>query len=116
MHSFAEGSPMEDAAFVARFRSRISYRGLLWFYLTHPRDSYTALRFSLDEAGIQRPNLGNFDARTGYPPFQLSLAFSFWSDLKSRAFNLRGSRYLFPFIGLAAAAGTLFPAHRRSLR
>ena len=82
MHSFAQGSPMEDAAFVERFRSRISYGGLLWFYLTHPRDAYTALRLSLDEAGVQRPNLGNFDVHTGYPRFRTSRAFSFWSDLK----------------------------------
>ncbi len=115
MHSFAEGSPMEDAAFVARFRSRISYRGLLWFYLTHPRDAYTALRFSLNEAGIQRPNLGNFDIHTGYPRFQASRAFSFWSDLKKLAFNMKGSRYLFAFLGLAAIVGTLLAAQRRSL-
>jgi hypothetical protein len=69
MHSFAEGSPMSDASFVERFRSRVSYVGLGWFYLTHPRDAYTALRFSLNEAGAQRPNLGNFDvsAVSGQP-------------------------------------------------
>jgi hypothetical protein len=115
MHSFAEGSPMSDATFVERFRSRISYGGLGWFYLTHPRDAYTALRFSLSEAGIQRPNLGNFDARTGYPRFQSSRAFAFWSDLKRWAFDQRGSRYLFTFIGLSAVVGTLLAAQRRSL-
>ena len=115
MHSFAQGSPMEDAAFVERFRSRISYGGLLWFYLTHPRDAYTALRFSLDEAGVQRPNLGNFDVHTGYPRFRVSRAFSFWSDLKKLAFDMRGSRYFFTFLGLAAVVGTLLAAQRRSL-
>jgi hypothetical protein len=115
MHSFAEGSPMEDAAFVERFRSRITYGSLLSFYLTHPRDAYTALRFSLDEAGIQRPNLGNFDVHTGYPRFQVSRAFSFWSDLKKSAFNTRGSRYFFTFLGLAAVVGMLLAAQRRSL-
>ena len=115
MHSFAEGSPMEDAVFVERFRSRISYRSLLWFYLSHPRDAYTALRFSLDEAGIQRPNLGNFDVHTGYPRFWASRAFSFWSDLKKWAFNMRGSRYFFTFLGLATVVGALLAAQRRSL-
>ena len=116
MHSFSEGSPMDDASFVERFRSRITYGSLAWFYLTHPRDAYTALRFSLNEAGIQRPYLGNFDVRTGYPRFHASRAFAFWSDLKRWAFNEKGSRYLFTFIGLAAAVGTMLAAQRRGLQ
>jgi hypothetical protein len=115
MHSFAEGSPMDDASYVERFRSRISYGGLAWFYLTHPRDAYRALRVSLNEAGTQRPNLGNFDVHTGYPPFHASRAFAFWSDLKRRAFNERGSRYLLTFIGLSGFVGILLAAQRRSL-
>jgi hypothetical protein len=115
MHSFAEGSPMSDDSFAERFRGRITYGGLVWFYLTHPRDAYMALRFSLNEAGIQRPYLGNFDVSTGYPRFHASRAFAFWSDLKRRAFNERGTRYLFTFIGLAAVVGTLLAAQRRSL-
>jgi hypothetical protein len=115
MHSFAEGSPMDDASFVERFRRRISYGSLAWFYLTHPRDAYTALRSSLNEAGTQRPNLGNFDVHTGYPRFHASRAFAFWSDLKRWAFNKRGSRYLFTFIGLSALVGILLAAQRRSL-
>jgi hypothetical protein len=115
MHSFAEGSPMEDRAFVERFRHRISYGSLIWFYLTHPRDTYTALRHSLNEAGAQRPNLGNFDRQTGYPPFHTSRAFAFWSGLKKRAFDRQGSRYLFTFLFLAAAVGALLAAQRVSL-
>ena len=106
---------MDDASFVERFRSRISYGRLAWFYLTHPRDAYTALRISLNEAGTQRPNLGNFDVHTGYPRFHASRAFAFWSDLKRWAFNKRGSRYLFTFIGLSALVGILLAAQRRSL-
>ena len=77
MHSFAEGSPMEDGAFVERFRKRISYGSLLLFYVMHPRDTYMALRLSLNEAGAQRPNLGNFDRHAGYPPFHASRASRF---------------------------------------
>ena len=106
---------MSEDSFVERFRGRITYGGLVWFYLTHPRDAYTALTFSLNEAGTQRPYLGNFDVRTGYPRFHASRAFAFWSDLKRWAFNERGSRYLFTFIGLAAVVGTLLAAQRRSL-
>ena len=107
---------MEDDAFVQRFRGRITYGGLAWFYLTHPRDTYMALRFSLNEAGAQRPYLGNFDVRTGYSRFQTSQAFAFWSDLKRWAFNGRGSRYLFTFIGLSVVVGILLAAQRRSLQ
>jgi hypothetical protein len=115
MHSFAEGSPMSDASFVEHFRGRISYGSLLWFYLMHPRDAYTALRFSLNEAGTQRPNLGNFGVGTGYPRFHASRAFAFWSDLKRWAFNERGSRYLFALLGLSGLVAVLLLAQRRSL-
>jgi hypothetical protein len=115
MHSFAEGSPMEDGAFVERFRKRISYGSLVLFYLTHPRDTYTALRVSLNEAGAQRPNLGNFDRHTGYPPFHASRAFALWSGVKKRAFEMRGPRYLFTFLVLATAVGVLLAVQRVSL-
>ena len=115
MHSFAEGSPMDDSAFVGEFRNRITYTGLAWFYATHPRDSYMALRLSLNEAGMQRPNLGNFDVHTGYPRFHASRTFAIWSDLKRLAFDQRGPRYFFTFLVLAAAVGVLLIAQRRSL-
>jgi hypothetical protein len=60
--------------------------------------------------------LGNFDVRTGYPRFQASRAFAFWSDLKRWAFNQRGSRYLFAFIGLSGVVVTLLAAQRQSLQ
>ena len=115
MHSFSEGSPMSDDAFIERFRQRISFSGLAWFYLTHPRDTYMALRFSLNEAGTQRPYLGNFDRHMGYPRFQTSRAFAFWSDLKKAAFDQKGSRYFFTFLGLAGAVAALLAAQCRSL-
>ncbi len=115
MHSFAKGSPMWDDAFIERFRRRISYTGLAWFYLRNPRDAYMVLRRSLNEAGIQRPYLGNFDVHTGYPRFQASRAFAFWSDLKRRTFDRRGPRYFFTFLGLAAAVAMLLAAQRRTL-
>jgi hypothetical protein len=115
LHSFAEGSPMDDAAFVGEFRNRITYGGLAWFYITHPRDAYMALRLSLNEAGMQRPYLGNFDVHTGYPRFHASRTFAFWSDLKKLAFAQRGPRYFFTFLALTAAVGVLLAAQRRSL-
>jgi len=115
MHAFAESSPMNDAAYVEQFRRRISYGRLAWFYLTHPRDAYIALRHSLDEAGIQRPYLGNFDVHTGYARFQESRAFAFWSDLKRWAFRGNGSRYFFTFLALAASVAAMLAARSRTL-
>jgi hypothetical protein len=115
MHAFARGLPMSDAAFIEPFRRRISYRGLAWFYVTHPGVAYMVLRRSLSEAGVQRPYLGNFDVHTGYPRFQASRAFALWSDLKRRAFDQRGPRYFFTFLALAAAVAALLAAGRRTL-
>jgi hypothetical protein len=116
MHSFSRGSPMWDAAFIEQFRRRISYDSLAWFYVTHPSDAYMALRRSLNEAGIQRPSLGNFDVHTGYPRFQASRAFAFWSDLKRRTFDKRGPRYFFTFLGLTAVVAMLLAAQHRTLQ
>jgi peptidoglycan/LPS O-acetylase OafA/YrhL len=74
------------------------------------------LRRSLNEAGIQRPYLGNFDVHTGYPRFQASRAFAYWSDLKRRTFDQRGPRYFFTFLALAAAVAMLLATQRRSLQ
>jgi hypothetical protein len=115
MHSFAKGSPMSDDAFIERFRRRITYGGLAWFYVTHPGDAYMVLRRSLNAAGIQRPYLGNFDVHSGYPRFQASRAFALWSDLKRRVFDQRGPRYFFTFLALAAAVATLLATQRRTL-
>jgi hypothetical protein len=103
MHSFSDGSPMDDPRFVEAFRRRISYARLACFFLTHPRDAYVALRHSLDGAGRQRPLLGNFDVNAGLPPFAESRSFALWSDLKRRLFEGRGSRFFFCLLGLAAA-------------
>src|SRR5260370_14436957 len=97
MHSFAKGSPMWDDAFIKEFRRRISYRGLAWFYLAHPRDAYMALRRSLNEAGIQRPYLGNFDVHTGYPRFHASPAFAFSTHLKRPSLHQTAPPPFFPF-------------------
>jgi hypothetical protein len=115
MHSFSDGSPMDDARFVADFHWRISYASLAWFFLTHPRDAYTALRHSLDAAGRQRPVLGNFDITAGMPPLAESRSFALWSNLKRRLFEHRGPRFFFCFLGLSAAVAVLLFLQRRRL-
>jgi hypothetical protein len=115
MVSFSGGSPMDDPRFVAEFRRKVTYTGLAMFLLTHPRDVYVALRVSLDEAGRQRPALGNFDPSAGLAPYAESQAFAGWSNLKRALFDRRGSRFLTCFLGLAATVAVLLVWQRRSL-
>lgn len=115
MHAYSEGSPVWDAAFIEQFGRRLSYAGLAGYYLKHPGEAYMSIRFSLDDAGIQRPYLGNFDVHSGYPRFQASNAFAFWSGLKRRAFDQKGPRFFFTFLALAAAVAALLVIERRTL-
>jgi hypothetical protein len=115
MVSYSAGSPMDDGRFVEDFRRRVSYASLAWYFTTHPRDTYVALRTSLDEAGRHRPVLGNFDRSAGLPPYTESHAFAWWSDWKRMVFEHRGSRFLTCFAGLAVVAGLLLVLERRYL-
>jgi len=115
MHCYSDGARMEDPAFVRVVRQKLSYGVLAQFFLTHPRDVYVALRKSLDEAGRQRPALGNFDASAGRPAFAESRAFALWSDAKHALFWQRGSRFLNCYVALAAATLILIWMQRENL-
>jgi hypothetical protein len=115
MVSFSGGSPMGDPAFVTAFHRRVTLASLAIFLLTHPRDSYIALRASLDEAGRQRPALGNFDPSAGLPAFAEDRAFAAWSNLKRSLFERRGSRFFNCFLACAAAVALLSIRRRRHL-
>ena len=115
MISFSGGSPMGDPAFVAAFHRRVTLGSLAIFLLTHPRDAYVALRASLDEAGWQRPALGNFDPAAGLPPNAEAQSFAAWSNLKRALFERRGARYLNCFLTCAAAVAFLLISRRRNL-
>lgn len=115
MVSFSGGSPMSDPHFVAAFRRKVTYGSLAMFLLTHPRDAYVALRVSLDEAGRQRPALGNFDPSAGVAPYAESQAFAGWSNLKRSLFDGRGSRFFTCFAGLTVGVTLLLIWQRRTL-
>jgi len=115
MVSFSGGSPMGDAHFVAEFRRKITYGRLAWFLLTHPRDAYVSLRVSLDEAGRQRPALGNFDPSAGLAPYAESQAFALWSGFKRALFDRRGSRYFILFVVLCGSVAAGLMGQRRRL-
>jgi hypothetical protein len=115
MVSFSGGSPMSDPRFVEAFRRKVTYGSLARFLLTHPRDAAVALRASLDEAGRQRPALGNFDRSAGLAPYAESQAFAGWSNLKRALFDRRGSRFFNCLVAMAAVVAVLLLWQRRSL-
>ena len=114
-NAYSPGSPLEDPAFYEPLLRKISYPRIGWFYFHHPADGWRALRHSLDEAGRQRPAMGNFDAGAGLPPGSESQAFAVWSGWKQHLFYARGNRFLFSFLGLAALIALLLGWQRETL-
>lgn len=100
-NAYWSDSRMQDPGFEREFRRRTGFGRLAVFYATHPRDSWVALRDSLDEAGRQSDS-GNFDPAAGYAPRAESRAFGVWSRFKRRLFFHHGSRMLAAFLASAA--------------
>jgi hypothetical protein len=113
-HAYAD-SIMEDPTFVDAFSQRMSYPRLARFFLTHPRDAYVALHKSMSEAGRHRPDLGNFDSRSGMAPWTESQTFAWWSKWKRKLFFDRGTRFLSCFGLLVFAVAALLVAERQAL-
>ena len=110
---YQDGSPLNDDKFLPEFSSRTSHARIAWFFLRHPAPAYHAIRTGLDQAGRQRVPVGNFDRSAGAPAFAESQAFAFWSNLKRKVFEARGSRYFFYFIAVCGVfCATLFGAGR----
>ena len=101
MYAYWPNSPMQSAEFVREFGRRTSHSRLGSFFVRHPARAYRVIREALNEAGRIRPPLGNFDRSTGLPEFTETQAFTLSSGIKRAAFENRGSRYLFLFLGIA---------------
>ena len=107
-------SRMDNPAFQREFRRRVSFATLAVFYATHPRDTWEALRDSLDQAG-RESDFGNFDPAAGYPPRTESRAFRAWSRWKRRLFYHHGERLLAAFLACSALFALLLHVRRASL-
>jgi hypothetical protein len=59
--------------------------------------------------------MGNFDQRTGLPPFTETHEFAFWSNAKRALFHLHGVRYLSCFVLTAALICGIATARRSTL-
>ena len=114
-HAYSLESGMNDSEFVRTFMARTSYARLGWYFVTHPREAYLALKTSLAEGGRQRPPMGNFDRSAGLPESTESQAFAFWSNAKRTFFHGRGVRYLTCFLLMALLICTIATGRRRTL-
>ena len=114
-HAYSAESGLRDPAFESGFMQRTSYSRLGWYFLSHPRDAYLALRTSLAEGGRQRPPMGNFDRSSGFPAFTESQAFAFWSNAKRALFHGRGVRYLNCFMAMAVLICAMATVRRTTL-
>jgi hypothetical protein len=112
-HAYDPKARLDEPGVEQALMARLSYFKLARFFLTHPRDAYVALRDSLNEAGRQRPPMGNFDAGSGLRGE--SRAFSLWSGLKQSVFHHRGGRFLACIAGLAVLVPVLLVLRRRTL-
>jgi hypothetical protein len=115
MHTYSDGAPMLDLQFVQNFKERTGFGHLAAFYARHPEQPWRLLVEAMDEAGRERPYLGNYDRRTGVREFQESNSFSAWSRLKQTLFYHNGRLYLGYVLGLVALLSTLAWRKRRVL-
>lgn len=93
-HAYSEGSPVNDPTFARKFLSTVSYPRIGLLLLRRPGRAYDLLTIGLNEAGRQRPYLGNFDRGAGFWDSAESHAFSMWSMLKAKLFEGRGAVFL----------------------
>ncbi len=101
LQAYSPGVPLDDPAFQADFRRRISFGKVARFYLRHPSDAWRALVTSLDEAGSFRSPLGNYDSGSGKPPAAKYTSFQLASGLKRRLFFHHGARLAIFLVALA---------------
>lgn len=90
-HAYSEGSPVNDPSFARTFLNTVSYPRLGLLFLRRPGRAYDLLTTGLNEAGRQRPRLGNFDRSAGLWDSAESHAFSTWSVLKAKLFEGHGA-------------------------
>jgi len=93
-YSFIDGVPIHEPEFNRMFRSRTSHGKLALFFLRHPAVTWRIVAQHMDEAGLIRPEMGNYDRAAGKPPSAMSYSFSLWSSAKHALFQGRGALLL----------------------
>lgn len=87
LYSFVPGGPMENSAWVDRFRIRSTYGQVLKFYFRHPWRALAILRSDLEDQAPQRRALGlsNYQKQSGWPQGAVTTSLSSWSALRAWA-------------------------------
>jgi hypothetical protein len=111
-NAYASDAGFRDPQFQDAFMRRPFYAYIAWFLLKHPSRALDIAISRLDSAGQQRPYVGNFDRRAGFPEYTRSRTFAAWSGFKARLFGLHGARYLIYSLALALSV-TIFAVLRR---
>jgi hypothetical protein len=114
-HAYSPNAGMRDPQFEEDFGKRRLYGRIGRFFLKHPVRALEVSVSRLDSAGRQRPRLGNFDRRTGFPEFTQSRNFAAWSGLKTLVFGEHGGRYLLYALSLALFVTVVAFLRRASL-
>ena len=114
-NAYSPNAGMRDPQFEEDFERKGLYGHIAWFLLKHPTRAFEVTVSRLDNAGRQRPRIGNFDRRTGFPAVTQSRTFALWSGLKARIFGEHGVIYLLYALALALSVTVLAIARRGSL-
>lgn len=93
-NAYSADSGLKDPEFKEAFIRKGLYGRLGRFFMRHPMRALDVAVWRLDDAGRQRPRIGNFDRRVGFPELAESRTFAVWSSLKAAAFHQHGGRYL----------------------
>jgi hypothetical protein len=114
-HAYSDDAGLRDPKFAEAFVRKDLYSHLAWYFVKHPRRALETIVLRLDEAGRQRPPVGNYERLTGFPEFTESQSFALWSDLKARLFSQHGGLYLLYSLLLALCVPLLAVARRAHL-
>jgi len=114
-HAYSPNAGMRDPRFEEDYRRNSSYAHLAWFFAKHPMRALEVTFSRLNDAGRQRPRVGNFDRRTGFPEGAQSRTLAVWSGLKARIFTGHGWLYLLYAVALALAVTGFAIARKGSL-
>jgi len=85
LHSYVQGGPMQNPAWVDSFRVKSTYGQVMKFYLRRPSRALAILRADLDDQAWQRRalDLSNFQRQSGRPEGAWTTSLGSWSALRS---------------------------------
>jgi hypothetical protein len=89
MHSYVQGSPMEDPRWAAQFYERTGFAKLVGWYLRHPAKTarMVADGIAREPDPMRSYNLSNYRVEDGHPPAARTWRWAWWSGLRAWLFH-----------------------------